>query len=107
MTGPADAPAALGRKPRDDEIDVYGLTHPGKVRKENQDHFLICSLTKHVDVHLTSLPDPSALQDYFEARRLLALRGEDNIRSAISTLQRVLDRRPEFSQASRVFRPSL
>ena len=32
------------RKPRDDEIDIYGLTHPGKVRKDNQDHFLVCAL---------------------------------------------------------------
>ena len=32
------------RKPTDEELDVYGLTHPGKVRTTNQDHFLICSL---------------------------------------------------------------
>jgi serine/threonine protein phosphatase PrpC len=43
------------RKPRDDEIDVYGLTHVGKVRKENQDQFLIATINKRVDVHLTSL----------------------------------------------------
>ena len=43
------------RKPRDDEIDFYGLTHIGKVRKTNQDHFLICSLRKQVHVHHTSL----------------------------------------------------
>jgi hypothetical protein len=30
------APAALpDRKPRDDEIDIYGLTHPGRVRTDN------------------------------------------------------------------------
>jgi PPM family protein phosphatase len=44
------------RKPTDDEVDVYGLTHAGKVRKTNQDHFLICSLRKQMLVHLTSLP---------------------------------------------------
>ena len=48
-------------KPRDEDIDVYGLTHPGKVRKENQDHFLICSLTRDVSVHRTSLPDVDRL----------------------------------------------
>ena len=53
--------AALGRKPVDDEIDVYGLTHPGKVRKENQDHFLICQLKKEMVVHQTSLPDVGAV----------------------------------------------
>jgi protein phosphatase len=58
MTQPATAPAATERKPRDDELDVFGLTHPGKVRKDNQDHFLICSLRGSVAVHHTSLPDP-------------------------------------------------
>ncbi len=47
---------ALARKPRDDEIDVFGLTHQGKVRKTNNDHFLIASLHKRMDVVLTSLP---------------------------------------------------
>lgn len=51
------APPTATRKPRDDEIDVHGLTHTGNVRKENQDHFLICSLKKHLDVHSTSLPE--------------------------------------------------
>jgi len=44
------------RRPRDDEIDVYGLTHTGRARPNNQDHFLICSLHKRIDVHHTSLP---------------------------------------------------
>jgi PPM family protein phosphatase len=57
MTAHEAMTPAVNRKPRDDEIDVYGLTHPGKVRKQNQDHFLICSLRKQVVVHLTSLPD--------------------------------------------------
>ena len=37
MTHPSETSAAAERKPRDDEIDVYGLTHPGRVREENQD----------------------------------------------------------------------
>ena len=48
-------------KPRDEEIDVYGVTHQGKVRKDNQDHFLICSLERKVDVRFTSLPDAARL----------------------------------------------
>lgn len=44
------------RMPRDDEIDVHGLTHTGLVRKENQDHFLIASFHKLVHVLATSLP---------------------------------------------------
>ena len=47
------------RKPRDRDIDVHGLTHRGKVRKENQDHFLIGSLSKRLLVDLTSLPADS------------------------------------------------
>jgi len=43
------------RKPRDDEIDVYGLTHVGKVRKENQDHFLLATVNKQVNVLATNL----------------------------------------------------
>jgi serine/threonine protein phosphatase PrpC len=52
--GELAAPAV--RKPRDDEIDVHGLTHTGKVRSENQDHFLIASLHRQMRVHSTSLP---------------------------------------------------
>jgi len=59
---------ALGRKPLFDQIDFHGLTHPGKVRKENQDHFLVSSLQKRMEVHLTSLPDTGKL--YGEAERL-------------------------------------
>lgn len=57
MTAPETAATVVGptRKPRDDEIDVYGITHAGKVRKENQDHFLICALKKQMAVRQTSL----------------------------------------------------
>lgn len=48
------------RKPLDDEIDVYGLTHAGKVRAQNQDHFLIGSLHKSMRILSSSFPtDPS------------------------------------------------
>jgi protein phosphatase len=49
------------RKPRDDEIDAYGLTHKGLVRPSNQDHFLIGSLRQRLDIRQSSLPDFSAL----------------------------------------------
>ncbi len=51
----------IARRPRDNELDVYGLTHPGLVRQNNEDHFLICALKKRVEVYHTSLPDPSVL----------------------------------------------
>lgn len=64
---PTEAPPSVvaGRKPRDDEIDVFGLTHTGNVRKSNQDHFLLGSLRKRMDIMLTSLPaaDQLSLED--------------------------------------------
>ena len=58
MTAPTDAAAAaeLARRPTDEELDMFGLTHTGRVRKNNQDHFLIASLRRQVEIHLTSLP---------------------------------------------------
>jgi protein phosphatase len=70
---PGEPPAAAQRKPRDDEIDVYGLTHPGRVRSENQDHFLICSLRKQMVVHLTSLAETDSLLGESERLAFLAM----------------------------------
>src|ERR1043165_7328316 len=42
-------------RPRDDELDLFGLTHPGRVRKENQDHFLLCTVHPQVVIHGTNL----------------------------------------------------
>ncbi len=47
---------AVARKPSDQEIDVFGLTHAGKVRQSNQDHFLLAALNRRLDVFATSLP---------------------------------------------------
>jgi len=49
------------RKPRDDEIDVFGLTHRGKVREVNQDHFLLATVHKRVQIVATSLSDRERL----------------------------------------------
>jgi protein phosphatase len=57
MTTPAEVSAAAGRKPRDDEIEVFGLTDQGKVRKDNQDHFLFCTVHKTLRLRTTSLPE--------------------------------------------------
>ena len=50
-----------GPKPRDDELDLFGVTHPGKVRAQNQDHFLVCTVHQQVVVHGTSLPEADTL----------------------------------------------
>jgi serine/threonine protein phosphatase PrpC len=70
---PTDASPLITRKPRDDEIDVHGLTHPGKVRADNQDHFLICALRKQMVVQLTSLPDADHLMAEGERLAFLAM----------------------------------
>lgn len=48
-------------KPRDDEIDVYGVTHTGLERSENQDQFLLASIHKRVQVLSTSLSEQQRL----------------------------------------------
>lgn len=48
-------------RPTDLEIDMFGLTHIGRVRKENQDHFMLCTVHPQVVVHGTSLPEPESL----------------------------------------------
>ncbi len=48
-------------RPADEELDLFGITHCGNVRAENQDHFLICTVHPQVVIHSTSLPDPQAL----------------------------------------------
>lgn len=46
----------IPRKPRDSELDVFGVTNVGSKRSTNQDHFLIASLHKHLAIHHTSIP---------------------------------------------------
>ncbi len=48
-------------RPRDDELDLFGLTHKGHVRAENEDQFLLCTVHPQVVIHATSLPDSSDL----------------------------------------------
>jgi protein phosphatase len=99
MTAPtATATAAApGRKPRDDELDVYGLTHAGLVRRDNQDHFLMCSLRKQVLVHHTSLPAIQQVSATGERLAFVAMvadgvgggaRGEEAARLAVETVTR-------------------
>jgi len=70
MPSPRTAAAPSTRKPREEEIDAHGVTHPGKVRKDNQDHFLLCSLRKQLVVRLSSIPEAEGLA---ESERLASL----------------------------------
>ena len=69
MSSPRTA-APPTRKPREEEIDAHGVTHPGKVRRDNQDHFLLCSLRKQLVVRLSSIPHAEELS---ESERLASL----------------------------------
>ena len=42
--------------PHRENADIHGVTHPGLVRKENQDHFLIGTIHKLLQVYQTSVP---------------------------------------------------
>jgi len=57
----AETPPTADRKPRDDEIDQYAVTHVGKVRKTNQDHFLLAYIHKRIQLIRTSLSDQQRL----------------------------------------------
>lgn len=59
------------RKPTDADIDVFGVTHPGKIRKENQDHFLIGALSRQMRVDHSSLPSGFPLP--FGSERMASL----------------------------------
>jgi protein phosphatase len=62
VTTNAPPESSAARKPRDDEIDLWGVTHVGKVRERNEDHFLVGSLFKRLAIWATSLPDCDALR---------------------------------------------
>jgi PPM family protein phosphatase len=89
------------RKPREDEIDVHGVTHPGKVRKDNQDHFVLCSLRKQLVVRLSSIPDATGLMTESERLASLAMvadgvggaaQGETASRMALQAVTRYVSR---------------
>lgn len=57
MRTPDKSAIAVNPKPHDDEIDVFALSHAGKVRAQNQDHFLLATIHKRVQVVQTNLTE--------------------------------------------------
>ena len=89
------------RNPREDEIDVHGVTHTGKVRKDNQDHFVLCSLRKQLVLRLSSIPDAVGLMGESERLASLAMvadgvggaaQGEAASRMALQAVTRYVSR---------------
>lgn len=42
-------------------VDIAGLSHPGKVRSSNEDHFAIMTMRKSVEIRATNLEDAGLL----------------------------------------------
>lgn len=61
MRTPHTSAPANSQKPHDDEIDVFGLSHAGNVRTENQDHFLLATIHKRVHIVQTNLTQQQRL----------------------------------------------
>lgn len=70
---PAGASPSPGDRPKRQDIDVFGLSHPGKVRTENQDHFMVASLHKVMSVQQSSLPSDMVGDTVSGARGWLVL----------------------------------
>lgn len=95
-----------GARPRFADIDAWGLTHPGKVRDTNQDHYFAGSLSRGLVADSTSLGDDVA--QLLEPERLASLGivadgvgstrgGEEASRSAVQAL--LLEVRRGFHEA--------
>jgi protein phosphatase len=62
----------LEQRPKIAEVDMFGITHPGRVRRTNADHFLAASLHRTLRVHCTSLGGGIGPQES-ESRGILLL----------------------------------
>jgi protein phosphatase len=60
------------QRPTVAEIDAFGLTHPGLVRRTNADHFLVATLHRTLKVYATSLAGDIGQQES-ESRGVLLL----------------------------------
>lgn len=93
-------PDASDPPPRPEDVDLWGLTHRGKVRKENQDHFLVGRLAEEsLRLTGTSLPDPPEIDGGIQPPVFLAMvadgvgggpRGEEASRLTVAGVTRYL-----------------
>jgi protein phosphatase len=85
-------------RPSQEQYDVFGMSHPGLKRAENQDHFLIATLHKALAIYGTSLPRES-IPIISRPRGLIALvadgvggstGGEEASQTTVATITRYL-----------------
>ena len=103
----AAAPNSLDfEKPLLSEIDIFGCTHVGRVRKTNADHFLIATFHRAMKVHASSLPGDNLATFSPDSRGLIAMvadgvgglaRGEDGSAQATDAAARFLLEMREIS----------
>ena len=55
MARQIESSPAMAVRPADDELDMFGITHPGLQRKQNQDHFLLATVHPQIVIHGSSL----------------------------------------------------
>jgi protein phosphatase len=85
-------------------VDVAGLSHPGRVRPANEDHFLIARLGRYFDVTQTNLPPGDVPARSEEVAHGLAVAdgmggvkgGAEASRLALRTLVNLVLRRPDW-----------
>ena len=85
---------ATERLPRQSEVDAFGITHPGNVRGENADQFLVLTLHKTSQVQSTSLPVEIVGPQTSEARAWLFLVADgvgsgSGVRASEATLRHI------------------
>jgi protein phosphatase len=94
---PPPAPAGRGTPPAASSgvrVDLGGLSHPGKVRPNNEDHFLVARFDRAMQTFLTNLPPGNVPQHFAESAYGLvvadgvggAAAGEVASRAAIAVL---------------------
>jgi PPM family protein phosphatase len=97
-TKPPDTQSALAR------VDIAALSHPGKVRPNNEDHYLVIRFGRFLDVLMTNLPEGEAPARAEEAGYGLVVAdgmggaegGEVASRLAISTLINLVLQIPDW-----------
>ncbi len=63
----------MTQRPQFSNIDVWGLTHPGKVRPDNQNHYFTGSLARAVRVDGTSIDEAEQSELHIERLATLAM----------------------------------